>query len=239
MIELALAARRVLLARSGKQDDEVGMVGVADEVLGAVDDEVIALLYRARLHAAQIGTGLRLGHGQALDTLAPHGRQQVALALLTPARQQDVGRPPDTAVLQGVACVAQLFLVQHPADAIQSAAADLGGHVGRVQAGGECLGLELLAQLLAQYPAFLHLALVRHQLLAHECARRRDDQLLFLAQRKIHRCLLRRTRGAPDARRRPRRRRPPPRRAAVRAANAAARFAAWLASRCGWLRCWR
>ena len=46
--ELLLAARRVFLARGGEQDDEVGDIGMADEMLGAVDDEVIALLHGRR-----------------------------------------------------------------------------------------------------------------------------------------------------------------------------------------------
>jgi len=37
-------SRQVLLAARGEQDDEIGMIGVADEVLGAVDDEVPAAL---------------------------------------------------------------------------------------------------------------------------------------------------------------------------------------------------
>ena len=70
--QLALAARGVLLAGGGEQNDEVRMVGVADEVLGAVDDEVVALAHRGGLHAAQVRARARLGHRQAIDALAAH-----------------------------------------------------------------------------------------------------------------------------------------------------------------------
>ena len=73
--EPPLAARRTLLARDGEQDGEVGVIGVTDEVLGAVDHEVTALEHRAGLHAAQVGARLRLRHGEAFDALAAHRRQ--------------------------------------------------------------------------------------------------------------------------------------------------------------------
>jgi hypothetical protein len=85
--ELAAASRRLLLARGSEQNHEIRMIDMTDEMLGAVDDEVVALLHGGGLHAAQIGTGLRLAHGQTLDPLTAHGGQQVALALLA------LGRP--------------------------------------------------------------------------------------------------------------------------------------------------
>src|SRR5205085_1159933 len=52
--EFTLAARGILLAGGGKQDHEVRMVGVTDEVLGAVYDEVAAPRQCRGLHAAQL-----------------------------------------------------------------------------------------------------------------------------------------------------------------------------------------
>ncbi len=123
---------------------------------------------RRGLHAAQVRAGLRLGHRQALDALAAHRRQQVTLALLAAAGQQDVGGARHAEVLQRVAGVAEFLLVQHPAHRIETGAADLARHVGRVQPGGDGLVLELLQQIGAHCARVLDLALVRHQLLAHE-----------------------------------------------------------------------
>ena len=74
--ELLLAARRILLARRGKQDDEIGDIGMADEMLGAVDDEIIAVLTGEAFHAAHIGARAGLGHGEAVGPFrrAPRGR---------------------------------------------------------------------------------------------------------------------------------------------------------------------
>ena len=71
----------------GEQDDVVGVVGVADEVLGAVDDEVAAALHGRGLHAAQVRAGARLGHRQALDALAAHGRAAGSARAARPRRR--------------------------------------------------------------------------------------------------------------------------------------------------------
>ena len=42
VIFLRDACARALLARGGEQNDVIGMIGVADEMLGAVDDEIAA-----------------------------------------------------------------------------------------------------------------------------------------------------------------------------------------------------
>src|ERR1700744_955887 len=54
---LAGPLRGLLLARSGKQDDEVRVIGAADEMLGAVNDEVPTRFDGSRLHAAKVGAG--------------------------------------------------------------------------------------------------------------------------------------------------------------------------------------
>src|SRR2546430_8911123 len=197
--EFTLAARGLLLTGGGKQDHEVRMVGVTDEVLGAVDDEVAAPRQCRGLHAAQVRARLRLAHRQALGALAAHRRQQVALALCSLTGEQDVRGPRDAGVVQHVTRIAELLLVQHPAHRIEPGATDLGGHVGGVQAGGDRPRLEFLPQLLAQPAALFDLALVRHQLAAHEFTRGCDDQLLFFGERKVHRILL-----TPSGRRRAR-----------------------------------
>ncbi len=51
---LALAAGRTLLAGGSEQDDKIRVVGVADEVLGAIDDEIATVGDRRGAHAAQV-----------------------------------------------------------------------------------------------------------------------------------------------------------------------------------------
>ena len=64
----AFAARGLFLAGDREQDDEIRVIGMADEVLGAVDDEIRAALDRAGLHAAHIRSGPRLGDRQAFGS---------------------------------------------------------------------------------------------------------------------------------------------------------------------------
>ena len=68
--------------------DEVRDVGVADEVLGAVDHVVGAVATREGLHRAHVGAGLGLGHREAVDPLAADRRQEIALALLARRRRK-------------------------------------------------------------------------------------------------------------------------------------------------------
>jgi hypothetical protein len=65
-----LPSWRVFLAGGGEEDDEVGDVGVADEVLDAVDHPVAVRRDGGGLHAAQVRACAGLGHGQAVGTLA-------------------------------------------------------------------------------------------------------------------------------------------------------------------------
>ena len=87
--------RAAFLDAGGRQQDhEVRVVGMADEMLGAVDDEVVAVAHRGGLHAAQVRAGARLGHRQAVGALAAHARQQVALALLALQASRMFDGPP-------------------------------------------------------------------------------------------------------------------------------------------------
>ena len=70
MISFFGPAAGLLLAARGEQDHVVGEVGVADEVLGAVDHVVVAVAHSAALHAAHIAAGVGLAHGHAVDTFA-------------------------------------------------------------------------------------------------------------------------------------------------------------------------
>src|SRR5262249_29465588 len=91
------AGGAALLAGCDEDDDEISDVGMADEVLGAVDDPIAAVAPRMALHAADVGAGIGLGHGERVDLLAGDGRGQIALALLGVAGAKDVGgaAPPD------------------------------------------------------------------------------------------------------------------------------------------------
>ena len=90
-------ARSLLLARCNEDDDEIGKVGVTDEMLRAVDDEVTAIRPGKALHAAYVRSGIGLGHGEGVHLLPAYGGQQVAFHLIALAGAEDVGgaAPPD------------------------------------------------------------------------------------------------------------------------------------------------
>src|SRR4051812_37821263 len=79
---LAFAARAVLLARGHEDDSEIGDVGMADEMLGAVEHPVAALFDRARFHAAQVRASAGLGHRQTVPLLAADAGEEISLPLL-------------------------------------------------------------------------------------------------------------------------------------------------------------
>ena len=76
-----------------KQYDEVGHVGMADEMLAAIDQVVAAPALGAGQHAAHVGAGIGLGHRQAVVAFASDRRQQVLADLVAGAGAQDVARP--------------------------------------------------------------------------------------------------------------------------------------------------
>ena len=169
-----------------KTDGEIGDVGMADEMLGAVQHPVVAVLHGGRLHAAQVGAGARLGHRQAVPFLAADAGEQVFFALLRRAGEQDVGGPRHAGPVQRVVGAAELLLVEQPGHRIEPGAADIGRHVGGVEPGLDRLGLDLLDQLAAQHAGALDLALMRVKLVLDEGPRRLDDELLLFRQAEIH-----------------------------------------------------
>lgn len=162
---------------------------MADEVLGAGDDPVVTVALGAGAHAAQVGAGLRLGHGQALDPLAGHRGEQVAVPLLVGAGQEDARGAPDGVHLQCDAGPAQLALHQHPGEGVQTTAADLLGHVGGVEAGSDRPAAQLLGQVVVEHAGGLDRHLVGDQFVAHESAGGLDDCLLLGVGSEVHRDL--------------------------------------------------
>jgi hypothetical protein len=76
----------------GDDDDQIGELAIGDERLRAVDDIVVAVLLRARLHALQVGTGAGFGHRDGADQFAGrHFRQPLGL-LFFRSVMLDVGR---------------------------------------------------------------------------------------------------------------------------------------------------
>src|SRR5262249_6670966 len=104
---LARALLRFIGAADGEEDDEVRTSHAADEMLAAVDDEVVTVPHRAGLDAHGVGPGVGLGEREGFLALALDGRDQVAVALLALAGVED---------LRGAA---------HPADETVSRLADL------------------------------------------------------------------------------------------------------------------
>ena len=88
--------------------------------------------------------------------------------------------------MQRVIGLAELLLIEDPGQRIEAGAADFGRHVGGIEAGFDRLGLELLAQILAQLAGALDLGLMRIKLVLDEIARGLDDHPLFFGQGEIH-----------------------------------------------------
>ena len=115
----------VFHASGGKQHHKIAHIGVADEVLGAVD-EVVGVLATAiargtGLHAAHVRAGIGLGHGQAIMALAAYGGQQVFLNLRTLTGTQNIARPRHQH-LQAIGRAPQLALEQRHREIVQPAA---------------------------------------------------------------------------------------------------------------------
>ena len=137
-------------------------------------------------HRPHVGPGARLGHRQAVDLLAAHARVEVALALGLGAGQQDVGRSGDAGVVQRVVGLAELLLVEHPRHRVEAGPADLLGHVGGVETGGQRLGADLGGELGPQHARALDLLLVGVELALDERARHLDDAALLVGQAEVH-----------------------------------------------------
>ena len=94
-----------------------------------------------RLHAAQVGAGAGLGHGEAIRFLAADAGKQIFLALLRRAGEQDVRGPRHAGPVQRIVGAAELLLVEQPGHRIEPGAADIGRHVGGIKPGRDRLGL--------------------------------------------------------------------------------------------------
>src|SRR4030088_1265947 len=79
-----------VLTAGRKDDDEVRDVGVADEMLRAVDYPIEAIAARGARHSSHVGTSARLRHRKRVDLLPGDARNQVALFLLAAARPEDL-----------------------------------------------------------------------------------------------------------------------------------------------------
>jgi hypothetical protein len=184
--QLLLAARGLFFPARHEADGEIGQIGMADEMLGAVQHPVIPVLPRAGLHAAQVGPRARFRHGKAIPFLAPDAGIEVFLPLLLGPCQQDVRRPRDAGPVQGVVGLAQFLFIEKPGQGIEARAPHLGRHVGGIEARLHGLGLNLLDQVHAQVACAFHLHLMGVKLVLDEAARRLDDHLLFFGQAELH-----------------------------------------------------
>ena len=86
----ALRAHRAV--GRGHRDARVGVYGVRDEVLRAVDDPLAAAADGGRARARSVGACLRLGQAPRAELLAPCERHQKLLLLLLRAEHEDVVR---------------------------------------------------------------------------------------------------------------------------------------------------
>ena len=188
VIFLRLPRGRVLLARRHEDDGEIGDVGVADEMLGAVQHPVVAVLHGGRLHAAQVRTRAGFGHGEAVGLLAANAGKQIFVALLGRTGEQDVRRTRHAGPVQRVVGLAELLLVEQPGHRIEPGAADIGRHVGRIEPGLDRLGFQLVDEFGPEHAGALDLLLMRVKLVLDKRARRLDDQLLLFRQAEIHGC---------------------------------------------------
>ena len=182
---LLVALRRLLDAAGGEQHDEIGDIGIGDEMLGAVDDIDVALALGPRLHGAQVGAGVGLRQRQAFHPLAADRRLEIALDLLALAGAQDVRRPRD-GILQGKAGAAELALHQRQRHMIQPAAAQILRHVRGIESGLQRLVLDLLDQLRPHLVRALDFVLMGRQFRLDKRAHAVDEHLLFRGQAELH-----------------------------------------------------
>ncbi|MNZ91038.1 hypothetical protein D3C78_1100110 [compost metagenome] len=161
------------------------MPGVADEMLAAVENEVVALTHGAGLDRIGIGTGTRFGQGEAVDFLALDARQQVVVDLVAGAGHEDFRRPCDEHV-QRPGDLGQLTLDQRLGQVVQATTAHFFGHVEGVEAGGDRLAANLRRQLRGHLVGAVDLLFIGQQFLLDEAAYRVHQHFLFLGQLEIH-----------------------------------------------------
>jgi hypothetical protein len=131
------ALRSQFFVGHGEGHREVGLDGVGNDALGAVEHEALVLLGGFRLKAGGIGAGIRLGQGKAGSDLPPHQRVEVPFPLLLCAGQQDGRRSavPSQHVVeeQGVVEV-RLYLQNTASGEGEPSSPDLLRHIDAVQA---------------------------------------------------------------------------------------------------------
>ncbi|MOA11427.1 hypothetical protein D3C78_1313660 [compost metagenome] len=130
----------------GKDNGEIGVAGMADEVLAAVQYEVVTLAHGAGLDRIGIGAGTRFGEGKAVGLLALDARQQVVVDLFVLAGHEDLRRPRDKH-MQGPRHLRQLALDQRLGQVIETATADFLRHVEGIEASGDGLAANLRGEL--------------------------------------------------------------------------------------------
>ncbi|MNP20319.1 hypothetical protein D3C76_1128860 [compost metagenome] len=182
---VALAPVVLVGVGDGEDDGEIGVAGMADEMLAAVDDEVVTLAHGTGLDGVGIGAGARLGESEAVDLLALHAGQQVVVDLLVLAGHEDFRWPRDEHV-QGPGHLGQLALDQRLGQVVQATAADFLGHVEGIEPGGDGLAADLRSQLGRHGIGAVHRLLMGQQLLGDKAAYRFHQHFLFLGQLEIH-----------------------------------------------------
>ena len=178
-----------LLARRGAEDHEIGHIGVADEMLGAVDYEIPTLFWaipaRESAHGADIGPGIGLGHREAVVPFAADRRQQILLDLAALAPAQDIAWAGDHH-LQAIAGAAEFALHQRGVEGAKASAAQLGRHIHRIKPERPRLGADLRSQLVWHAVGLLDHFLMRIELGLDKAAHGFDQHLLFGRQFEMH-----------------------------------------------------
>ncbi|MNI37480.1 hypothetical protein D3C73_915720 [compost metagenome] len=169
----------------GEDDGEIGVAGVADEVLAAVENEVVAFTHGAGLDRIGIGAGTRFGQGEAVDFFALDTRQQVVVDLFALASHEDFRRPCDKHV-QRPGHLGQLALDQRLGQVVQTATTHFFGHVERIETGGNRLAAYLRCQFRGNLVGAVDLLFIGQQFLLDEAAYRVHQHFLFLGQLEIH-----------------------------------------------------
>ena len=176
---------RLLLPGRDEGDDEVREVRVADEVLGAVDDEVAAVAPGMGLHPADVGARVGLGHREGVDLVAAHAGEEVALALLSASCAEDVGRPPPEHG-ERHRRPPELALEEGEGQVVEPPAPELRRDVGGVETEGADLVLDLPPELARDFAGALDLVLEGIELVLDEAPHRVHHELLFGVESEVH-----------------------------------------------------
>ena len=177
----AAAAR--LRVGHGHHGVELADAGVGDPALHAVEDPLVAVAHRPRLHGDRVGA--RLGLGQAVGEAALAGREPAQVVLLQLLRAGDHHRQRAELVDRGDQAAAHadagdLLDHQHRGQRVGTGTAVLLGHVRRVEVGL----LERLRGLLGVAALLVDLGGVRRDLGRTEVADGLADRLVLLGERE-------------------------------------------------------